>query len=246
MGAMIKGKEKRGNSDPVKKVINPYAGTLDGPQKKYDLSSTFYHLIMGVWEIKPNLEALKMAEMHKGERVLDIAFGTGWCLQRIIPLVKPPVFGVDFSEGMCNICCRNLTNAGLRDQAVMICSDASSMPFEDHRFDVVFSTFLLDLLPQDGIPKVLAEMQRVLAPHGRMVAMTMTKQGAGLLRVARHLYEWLYDYWPVVGGYRVSSRPIYLDQQVTRAGFTITKSKLTHIPLLFLPVRIVVATPNLL
>lgn len=238
------GGTKQAGSSPIKQVINPFANTAAGSQKKYDLSSSFYHFIMGVWEISPNLEALKMAELDKGDRVLDVAFGTGWCLERIIRQVEARVYGIDFSEGMCRTCRHNLEKARLRHRAALVRGDATALPFDDGCFDVVVSTFLLDLLPVDDIPVVLSEMRRVLAPSGRMVAMTLTKQGDGLLRAARRLYEWFYDYWPVIGGYRASSRPIHLEREVRQAGFAVAATRLTSIPLFFFPVAIVVATPE--
>lgn len=233
-----------GDGSPVKQVINPYADTDAGPATKYDLSSSFYHFIMGVWEIKPSREALEMAGLQPDERVLDVAFGTGWCLERIARQVDTTVCGVDYSEGMCGACRCNLERAGLGHRAVLVRGDATALPFDDGCFDVTFSTFLLDLLPASDIPAALSEMRRVIAPDGRMVAMAMTKQGDGLLRAARRLYEWFYDIWPVIGGYRASSRPIHLEQEVRRAGFTINASRLTHIPLFHFPVAIVVATPT--
>ncbi len=238
------GGRRHGDGSPVKRVINPYADTDAGPAKKYDRSSSFYHFIMGIWEIKPSREALEMAGLQPGERVLDVAFGTGWCLERIIRQVETTVYGVDYSAGMCTVCRGNLARAELEHRAVLVRGDATALPFADGCFDVAFSTFLLDLLPADGIPAALSEMRRMLTPGGRLVAMTMTKQGDGLLHASRRLYEWFYDIWPVIGGYRASSRPIHLEREVRRAGFTINASRLTHIPLFHFPVAIVVARPT--
>lgn len=228
----------------VKEVINPYDTSPGGAKKKYDISSGFYHFIMGVWEIKPNEEAIQLAELKRGEIVLDVAFGTGWCLQRIIRKVGAPVHGVDFSSGMCKVCKGNLKRKGIWHLSNIIQGDALYLPFKDKIFDVVFSTFLLDLLPLHQIQQALSEMKRVLKEDGRIVAMTLTKEGEGIKKAARRLYEWFYDKWPIIGGYRASSRPIYLQKEVERAKLTVIKGELTHIPLFQFPVKIVAAKQN--
>jgi len=76
--------------------------TKKGALNKYDCSCDSYHLIMGVFEIKPNIEALKLLDIKPDENVLDLAFGTGWVLEKMIEIVKPKkkIHGIDFSEGM--------------------------------------------------------------------------------------------------------------------------------------------------
>jgi len=212
--------------EKVKEAINPYAN----PAEKYDRAADFYHLIMGVWEIKANNEAIKMAELKENELVLDIAAGTGWVFKRILLSAKG--VAVDFSWNMCKQC---------KKYGTVIQANALSLPFKDKSFDVVFSSFLLDLLPLDEIQMALAEMKRVLKDDGRIVAVTMSKNGKGIAKAARILYEIFYDFWPVISGYRASSRPIYLHNEIERAGLEIIKQKLTKIPLFQFPIDICIA-----
>ena len=228
--------------DTVKEVINPFSNSPFGPQKKYDVSSSFYHLIMGVWEIKPNKIALEMMNIKSHERVLDVAFGTGWCLNRIIQEKQMPVYGLDYSSGMYQTCLQNLKKDGIEEYAYLVKANAKTMPFQNNSFDVVFSTFLLDLLPKQEIQTVLNEMNRVLSSNGRLLAMTLTKDGKGVSRSMRLLYEMIYDHWITIGNYRASSRPIYLEEEIENAGLTIKESKITHIPLFHFPVKIIIAT----
>ena len=84
--------------DKVHKVIF----TKGGAKNKYDISSDCYHLIMGVFEIKPNLEALELGEIKPSEKILNLAFGTGWVLEKMIEKINPEkkIHGIDFAEGM--------------------------------------------------------------------------------------------------------------------------------------------------
>lgn len=224
----------------VKEAVFPKSGA----KKKYDLTSDRYHLIMGVFEIKPNLKALELAKIKKSEKILDIAFGTGWYLKKIIPLVGSRIHGIDFSSEMHRVARETLKRSHREKQAALVQGNVLSMPYKDESFDVAFASFILDLQKIADIPKLLSEIRRILKPKGRMVIVAMTKEGKGLLKAARYFYEWLYDRWPTIFGYRVSSRPIYVDDAIKKAGFLIKKNKLTHIKFFYFPIKIVVAEKN--
>jgi len=223
--------------EDIQKVIYPKTGY----REKYDKSSRCYHLIMGVFEIKPNMEAFEIADIRKKEKILDLAFGTGWLLNKLIEKTETTVYGIDFSLGMYRVALENLKREGNLDRARLILGDVLSMPIKDNTFDVVMGSFILDLLPENHIKVVLKETKRVLRPKGRAIFVSMTKKGEGLLRSWRLIYEMLYPLWPTIYGYRPSSRPIRLSDVVTDAGFKITKSKITRTNFFPFPVEIVVA-----
>ncbi len=212
--------------EKVKEAINPY----ENPAEKYERASNFYHLIMGVWEIKANKEAIKMADLKQNEFFLDLAAGTGWVFEKLLKKAKG--IAIDFSWNMCKQCSK-YGNA--------IQANALKLPFKNKSFDVIFSSFLLDLLPTKDIQKALKEMRRVLKEDGRIVAVSLTKEGKGIKKMASILYELFYNYWPTIAGYRASSRPIYLKKEIEKAGFKITERKISKIPIFQFPVEIVVA-----
>ena len=216
----------------------------NGAEKKYNLTSDYYHLIMGVFEIKPNTEALDIADIQQGEKVLDAAFGTGWMLEKIILLVGPKekVYGIDFAPGMHRVTQERLKRENLENQVILIQGNTLSMPFKDESFDVVFASFLLDLQKIVDIQRLLYEIKRVLNPHGRVIIVAMTKEGKGLEKIARCFYDWFYPFWPTIFGYRASSRPIYVDEEIKKARFSIIKEKLTHIAVFHFPIKIVICT----
>lgn len=116
------------------------------------------------------------------------------------------------------------------------------MPYPDDSFDLIFVSFLLDLLPQEDIPVALAEIKRTLKPDGRFIVVSMTKKGRGLYRAARWLYEWMYYKWPTVFGYRTSCRPIYIENDLLRAGFKINEYCLTSIIGFMFPIAVIRAS----
>ena len=195
---------------------------------------------MGFLEIRPNLQAIEMADIKRGELVLDIGFGTGWCLERLIPYVgaATPVYGIDFSTGMREETLRNLKKKGLDGSVRLYMGNVKNMPFEDGKFDVLFASFLLDLMEDEDSAAALAEMKRILKPNGRLIVVSMTKNGNGVFKGARLLYEWMYHKWPTILGYRPSSRPIYVENNVKKAGFTIDKYILSYITGFLFPIGV--------
>ncbi len=215
----------------------------DAARKKFDHVASYYFWIMGALEIKPNNIALNMAEIKKGEKVLDIGFGTGWVLERIVPLVgeQNMTYGLDYSEGMKKVALANLKKKNFDTSVELATANVKKMPYPDTSFDVIFVSFLLDLLPKEEISRALAEIKRVLKPDGRLIVVSMTKKGGGLYRAARWLYEWMYYKWPTILGYRTSCRPIYIENDVLRAGFKITEYRLTSIVGFFFPIAVIKA-----
>ena len=63
----------------------------EAAKKKFDRSARYYFWIMGFLEIKTNKMALAMTNIKKGEKVLDIGFGTGWVLEKLVHLVGPRI-----------------------------------------------------------------------------------------------------------------------------------------------------------
>ncbi|MEF8849076.1 MAG: hypothetical protein V5A68_08105 [Candidatus Thermoplasmatota archaeon] len=54
-------------------------------------------------------------------------------------------------------------------------------------------------------------------------------------------YDWFYPIWPVICGYRASSRPIRPTTELKKTGFKILNEKLTSIVLFNFPIKIIIA-----
>lgn len=92
-----------------------------------------------------------------GAELLEIGCGTGLILQRLRPYCRRAV-GIDLSPGML----RKARDRGLD----VVEGDASVLPFEDERFDVVVS---FKVLPHvDDLSTALSEAARVTRPGGRL------------------------------------------------------------------------------
>jgi SAM-dependent methyltransferase len=134
---------------------------------------------------------LKHATPQPGERVLDVACGTGIVARQVAPLVGSggSVTGLDLRPGMLAVARSRPAPAGATIKWQE--GDASELPASDGAFDLVLSQQGLQFFP-DRLA-ALREMRRVLAPGGRValsVWQGLHRQGLfeSLIRSeARHL-----------------------------------------------------------
>ncbi len=107
------------------------------------------------------------AGISKGERVLDVACGTGWATLETARAVGPTgyVIGVDIAEKALSIAQEKANKAGLGNISFNQ-QDGHHLKFEDCAFDVVISASAL--FGFADIPGALREWRRVVRPGGRV------------------------------------------------------------------------------
>ncbi len=107
-----------------------------------------------------------------GERILDLATGTGWAA-RSLARRGAEVVGVDIADDLLAAA----SAAAQREQLPIEhrLADAEALPFEDDRFDAVLSTFGVMFA---GRPEAAAaELARVVRPGGRIALATWLPDG---------------------------------------------------------------------
>jgi SAM-dependent methyltransferase len=102
------------------------------------------------------------AEVRMGERVLDVACGTGALTLAVAEIVGPNgwVVGLDANPQMLAVA------RGKAVQVEWLDGRAEDLPLTDNSFDAVVSQF--GLMFFDDKPRALREMVRVLKPGGRL------------------------------------------------------------------------------
>lgn len=116
---------------------------------------------------KPLAEDLvRLADLRSGERVLDVACGTGIVARLALERVKPDgsVAGLDINPGMLAVA-RSITSES--GSIEWYEASAEAMPLPDDGFDVVLCQVSLQFM-EDKVA-ALREMRRVLAPGGRLL-----------------------------------------------------------------------------
>jgi ubiquinone/menaquinone biosynthesis C-methylase UbiE len=110
---------------------------------------------------------IEYASPKPGERVLDLACGTGAVARQLAPIVgtKGSVVGLEISAAMLDVARSLPRSAGaLVDWRQ---GDGTAMPFADRTFDLVVCQQGLQFFPNRAAG--VAEIRRVLVPGGRAV-----------------------------------------------------------------------------
>jgi len=153
----------------------PASGTLEAGQVRamFDRIAGVYDLMNGVMTAglhhRWRARAIELARLGPGDRVLDVATGTGDLAAAALAAVVPDgeVIGVDFAPGM--LARARAKVPGARFEL----ADALALPFADNEFDAATVGFGARNFSDLG--QGLAEMSRVTKPGGRVVILEITQ-----------------------------------------------------------------------
>ena len=156
-------------------------GVFDSVAPKYDLMNDLMSLgLHRAWKAY----AVAVANLRAGDKVLDIAGGTGDLARAFARKVgaSGTVVHSDINEAMLRKGRDRLLDEGLALPTV-IC-DAETLPFRSNAFDLVSVAFGLRNMTHKE--KALAEMNRVLKSGGRMLVLEFSKVAKPLAKA----YDW--------------------------------------------------------
>lgn len=204
-------------------------------RRSYDRMSRWYDALASSSEWRYTRRGLAMLNAQRGERVLEIGFGTGNALLELGKSVGPTgvVAGIDISQGMLKVALRKLERAKIETQVMLECGDGAELPYDDNEFSAIFMSFTLELFDTPEIPQVLQGCYRVLSARGRLVVVAMVNRGKDNLAV--RLYKWAHQKLPAY----VDCRPIPLQPALNDAGFKL--EEISEHSMWGLPVEIVLA-----
>jgi demethylmenaquinone methyltransferase / 2-methoxy-6-polyprenyl-1,4-benzoquinol methylase len=122
-----------------------------------------------------------------GDRVLDVATGTGLVAGALVRRYGCRVVGLDQSEPMLAAArARVAADPALAARIELVRGEAEALPFGDGSFDAVTFTYLLRYV--DDPQATLAELARVVAPAGRVVSLEFGVPPRAPLRALWRLY----------------------------------------------------------
>jgi len=156
---------------------------------KYDRIASFYDLFGILMASKARQRAIDLAEIQSGERILEVALGTGLSFVEI--LRRNPhgqVEGIDVSMRMLEKTKKRVARTGSRNYTLLLC-DGRHLPFEDGTFDIVMNQYLLDILPVEDFLPILSEFKRVLKEGGRIILANTTKGEKWVNTIYERIYK---------------------------------------------------------
>jgi ubiquinone/menaquinone biosynthesis C-methylase UbiE len=207
----------------------PFWGQTCCQVKKLDLDARLsqedivplYNSLSGLYDIWGTLaesrarkRAIELADIKDGQKVLEVAVGTGLAFYEIVKRNRNGQnLGVDISPGMLNKAKKRLSKlTGVNYQLEL--GSAFHLPAADGQFDLLVNNYMFDLIPFGEMDGILAEFKRVLKKEGKLIVVNMTKGE----RFGSGLYDFIFRLSPKsIGG----CRGIRLSERLMDHGFQV-------------------------
>lgn len=161
--------------------------------RSYDLNNRLHSL----WQDQAwRRFAVRKAEVRAGDRVLDVACGTGDLTLAFAKTQAAEVVGLDFTAEMLEIAREKSRVRGKRERGEgesagsqrvrYVQGDAHDLAFDDASFDVVSIAFGIRNVQEPA--RAMREFRRVLRPGGRLVVLEFAEPGLSAVRWFNGVY----------------------------------------------------------
>ncbi len=155
---------------------------FSGLPSRYDALSA----ALSFWQDPRWRRALISAvEPAPGDRVLDVATGTGMVAAELLSRCDCSVVGIDQSAAMLAAARRRFAT-GAQRRVELVEGQAEALPFPDGSFDALTFTYLLRYV--DDPPATMRELARVVRPGGRVASLEFGVPPWAPARAAWRLY----------------------------------------------------------
>ncbi len=162
-------------------------------------------------------EMVALLKPRPGQRLLDVAGGTGDIAIRALPRLAPPegdlgskqasggVVVCDVNERMLNVGRARAIDRGILNGIEWLCADAERLPIADRSIDLC--TIAFGLRNVTRIEAALAEARRVLKPSGHFLCLEFTPEVTPLLQPFYDLHS--FHVLPLLGRIVAGDRDAY-------------------------------------
>ena len=148
------------------------AGVFHSVAAKYDIMNDL--MSFGIHRVWKKI-AISKSGVRKGDRVLDLAGGTGDLAYKFCQIVgsESKVILSDINSSMLEVGKEKLTNKGCVGNIEYVQANAESLPFPNNYFDCITISFGLRNVTDKA--KAIVSMQRVLKPGGKLLILEFSK-----------------------------------------------------------------------
>ncbi len=155
----------------------------------YNKMSKIYFLATPL-EKKARMRGIELAKTQSHDKVLEVAVGIGHSFLEILKRVNRDntVYGLDLSPAMLEKTRKLATEKGYFNFELRV-GDARRLPFPDEMFDVVYNSYMLDLIPIEDFSVILNEFHRVLKKDGRLILVNLSKKDNSPVFMEK-IYKW--------------------------------------------------------
>jgi demethylmenaquinone methyltransferase / 2-methoxy-6-polyprenyl-1,4-benzoquinol methylase len=152
-------------------------------------------------------EMVRWLAPRQGQRLVDVAGGTGDIARRALPRLAPAGLAAvcDSNRRMLETGRADALDVGILTGLEWLCGDAEALPFADRSFDLY--TIAFGLRNVTRIERALAEARRVLRPGGRFLCLEFTPAISPLLQPLYDLYS--FRLLPLLGQVVTGDRDAY-------------------------------------
>jgi len=198
----------------------------------YDSLSKTYDIWGKLAESRARNRALELADIHDGQKILEVAVGTGLAFYDIVK--KNPNgtnTGIDISQGMLKKAEKRLLPLSEANYQLKN-GNAFNIQEEPQHFDLLVNSYMFDLIAFNEMDNILTEFKRVLKKDGKLILTNMTTGetfGSGI-------YSLIYRMSPKAFG---GCRGVRLSEKLQQNGFQVITREY-HQQLLF-PSEVILA-----
>lgn len=178
---------------PVKEKAEHVGNVFHSVAKNYDIMNDVVSL--GTHRLLKRF-TVELSALRPGQKVLDLAGGTGDFSIQFAPIVgdKGSVVLADINESMVRVGRDRIIDQGKASNITYTLADAEKLPFSDNTFDCICIAYgLRNVTDKDA---ALRSMYKTLKPGGRALVLEFSKPRNELVGKAYDLYSKL---WPIAG-----------------------------------------------
>ena len=200
-GEETSGRDNAGRASMVRAIFDSVA-------PRYDLMNDLMSGGIHRWW---KAEMVAWLKPRPGQRLIDMAGGTGDIAMRALPRLAPDggdgggVLVCDVNERMLAVGRARAIDRGILAGIEWVCADAEALPAKDRSADLY--TIAFGLRNVSHIKAALAEARRVLKPGGRFLCLEFTPEATPLLQPFYDLYS--FNVVPLLGQIVAGDREAY-------------------------------------